>query len=100
MCDLLRQAKYTIDSLEEELRLTRIGRDSCNKFLFYKEEECAALQKKLSAAEAKVEKVKVAFDKCRFYEISAFKSRAGRGEVCRREIDASQVVMAIEQILK
>ena len=62
MCDLLRQTKYTIDSLEEELRLTRIGRDSCNKFLFYKEEECAALQKKLSAAEAKVEKVRKCVD--------------------------------------
>ena len=28
----------------------------------------------------KAVKILVAFDKCRFYEISAFKSRAGRGE--------------------
>jgi chromosome segregation ATPase len=79
-----------VEQLKKELRILY----SSNTDIFARAEQAEnavkiladstkSLLSRAEQAEAKVEKVKVAFDK-----------------FCRREIDASQVVMAIEQILK
>jgi len=64
----------------QDATITRLEAENAVKILA---DSTKSLLSRAEQAEAKVEKVKVAFDK-----------------FCRREIDASQVVMAIEQILK
>lgn len=64
----------------KDATITRLEAENAVKILA---DSTKSLLSRAEQAEAKVEKVKVAFDK-----------------FCRREIDASQVVMAIEQILK